>query len=229
MVFGRGTQRGGVVTDGGGMPRGWLWGAGDGVQRWGENFVSAIVNGGPLNDYIYAPFDATGSPNEAHLSSGDSGGAVFIKDGAVWKLAAINYAVDGPIYTTSTGGGGFFGALYDARGFYYEDAAAPSGYALISGAVAVPTGFYSTRISSKLAWIHRVIDPAGDADGNGVSNLVDFALSLNAPAPLGLGTPFGGERRLFALHYLPPPFQSRCAAIRRAAIFQPRELERSDA
>ncbi len=186
VVFGRGTQRGTEVIKNA-TPRGWLWGAGDGVQRWGENFVTSIVSGGPLNDYVYATFDATGSANEAHLSVGDSAGAVFIQDGALWKLAAINYAVDGPIYTTNTGGGAFDGALYDARDFYYRNE--DNTYSLIAGPTAVPTGFYSSRIFSRLAWIYSVLDPNGDANGNGVSNLVDYALSLNAPAPVGLGAP----------------------------------------
>ncbi len=186
VVFGRGTQRGAEVLKNG-TPRGWLWGAGDGVQRWGENVVASIVSGGPLNDYVYATFDATGSANEAHLSVGDSAGAVFIQDGATWKLAAINYAVDGPIYTTNTGGGAFDGALYDARDFYYRND--DNTYSLIAGPSAVPTGFYSSRIFSRLAWIYSVIDPSGDANGNGISNLVDYARSLNAPAPLGLGAP----------------------------------------
>ena len=187
VVFGRGTQRGTEVVNG--TPRGWLWGGGDGVQRWGENFVTSIVRGGPVNQYLYATFDQTGSPNEAHLSVGDSGGAVFVQEGGVWKLAGINYAVDGPLYTTPTGGGAFNAALFDARGYYYQDENDPSQYNLIAGPVPVPTGFYATRICSKLPWIRSVIDPNGDANGNGVSNLVDYALSLNAADPAGPGAP----------------------------------------
>ena len=188
VVFGRGTQRGAQVIKNG-TPRGWLWGGFDGVQRWGENFVTSIVSGGPVNQYVYATFDASGSASEAHLSVGDSGGAVFIQDGPLWKLAGISYAVDGPFFETDTGGGGFDGALFDARDFYYQDSNNPPHYSLITGPTAVPSGFYATRISSKLPWIYSVIDPAGDANGNGVSNLVDYALSLNAPDPVGLGTP----------------------------------------
>src|ERR1017187_1442315 len=41
VVFGRGTHRGApVVVDG--LTNGWLWGASDNVQRWGENDVTAI-------------------------------------------------------------------------------------------------------------------------------------------------------------------------------------------
>ena len=111
---------------------------------------------------------------------GDSGGAVFLQDGGVWKLAGINYAVDGPFYTDATGNGSFFGALFDARDFYVSDGGNPPTYTLITGANAVPTGFYSTRVSSKLDWLYSVIDPAGDFDGNGISNLLQYARSLNS-------------------------------------------------
>lgn len=188
VVIGRGTQRGAqVIKDA--TPRGWLWGGGDGVQRWGENFVTSIVRGGPVNQYVYATFDASGSANEAHLSVGDSGGALFIKDGAIWKLAGINYAVDGPIYTTNTGGGAFDGALFDVRDFYYQNETNSSQYDLIAGPTAVPTGFYCSRISSRSAWIYSVLDPTGDANANGVSNLVDYAQSLNLAEPAGPGAP----------------------------------------
>ena len=188
VVFGRGTQRGGEVLKNGQL-RGWFWGGGDGRQRWGENAVSAIVNGGPLNEFVYSTFDLSGTGNEAHLSSGDSGGAVFINEGGIWKLAGINYAVDGPFFTDASGGGGFFGALFDARDFYYQASDNPPTYTLITGKAPVPSGFYASRISSKRGWIYSVIDPNGDIDGDGISNLLDYARSLNAPAPAGPGSP----------------------------------------
>ena len=188
VVIGRGTQRGGDVSLTGEL-RGWLWGAGDGVQRWGQNVVTRIVSGGTLNQYVYATFDQSGGPNEAHLSVGDSGGAVFLREGGVWKLAGINYAVDGPYFTDAAGNGGFFGALFDARGFYDQDGFNPPHFSLITGATPVPSGFYASRIASKLGWIYRVVDPTGDANGNGISNRIEYARSLNRPAPEGPGGP----------------------------------------
>ncbi len=44
----------------------------------------------------------------------------------------------------------------------------------------MPTGFYATRVSSKLPWIYSIIDPSGDADANGIPNLLQYALSLNS-------------------------------------------------
>jgi hypothetical protein len=151
VVFGRGTKRGSdVYLDG--TLRGWAWGGSDFVERWGENQVAETVRFGPLGDMLYATFDQNGYPEEAHLSSGDSGGAVFLDDGGVWKLGGINYSVDGPFYT-APGNDGFLAVLFDMRGYYGFNGT------LIDGPTPVPSGFYATRISSKRAWIQSVIGP----------------------------------------------------------------------
>ncbi|MGI9087027.1 MAG: hypothetical protein ACR2HH_04675 [Chthoniobacterales bacterium] len=184
VVFGRGTQRGSEIILGGTL-RGWNWGPGDRVERWGENVVNAIVQDGPANAYLYATFDQDGVPNESHLSSGDSGGAIFLQEGGVWKLAGINYAVD-DLYMSAVGGP-FTAAVFDTRGFYFQDSSNPPHYTVITGTKPQPTGFYSTQISAKLGWLYSVIDPAGDADGNGISNRLDYARALNAAATAGPG------------------------------------------
>ena len=151
VVFGRGTQRGSEVFSGG-LLRGWEWGASDAVERWGENQVNDIVSFGALGDMLYALFDSNGFPEEAHLSSGDSGGGIFLSDNGVWKLAGLNYSVDGPFYT-SPGGDYFYAALFDMRSLYGINGI------LVTGNAPVPSGFYASRISSKLAWIQSVIGP----------------------------------------------------------------------
>ncbi|HEY0370177.1 MAG TPA: hypothetical protein VGC85_11315, partial [Chthoniobacterales bacterium] len=80
----------------------------------------------------------------------DSAGAAFINDSGVWKLAGINYAVDGPFYVDNQGNGAFNAALFDTSGFYGYDGAhfVPS-----SG----PSALYPTRISSRLPWIALTI------------------------------------------------------------------------
>lgn len=153
MVFGRGTQRGSAVMLEG-VLKGWNWGLGDGVFRWGENMVAEVVSFGPNNQFLKSDFNEIGLPNECHLSSGDSGGAAFIRDGLVWKLAGIHYAVDGPLYTSSTGQGAFTAALFDSRGHYNREG---NSFVLISGPAPVPTAFYPTRISTKLPWIAKAI------------------------------------------------------------------------
>ncbi len=167
VVIGRGTQRGDVVVLEG-SPRGWKWGAEDGAQRWGENDVTDIV---PYNghDLLNATFDQHvlpgDHPNESHLSSGDSGGSMFVKDNSdgAWKLAAINYAVD-DLYTAPDPLTQFTAAIFDARGFYTFDGV---NFTQIGGNAPVPTGFYGSRISSELAWICSVIaDPQVGREGN---------------------------------------------------------------
>lgn len=150
VVIGRGTQRGAerVVN---GQLRGWEYGPADSVQRWGENEVARILRGA-----LYVLFDRAGLPQEGHLSAGDSGGGVFLKDGEAWKLAGINSDVD----TFASGvdrGGPYTAAMFDERGSYRSDGT------LVTGPAPVPSGFYAARISSRLHWIYSIIgkvDPA---------------------------------------------------------------------
>lgn len=157
VIIGRGTQRGAdrVVN---GQLRGWSWGPPDSVQRWGENQVASIIGG-----KLYALFDQAGLPNEAHLSAGDSGGAAFVKDGAVWKLAGINSDVD-HFASGPDGGGPYEAAYFDERGSYRSDGT------LVSGDTPVPSGFYLSRISSRVAWINSIIDSSGGGDP-GLANI----------------------------------------------------------
>jgi hypothetical protein len=152
VVIGRGTQRGAEVRPDGNL-RGWLWGLGDTMERWGENVVTAIKQRPPGGDMIYALFDKNGLPNEAHLSVGDSGGPVFLNDGGIWKLGGINYDIDGAFYTGPNGAGSFLAALFDQRGFYDETRH------FVAASAPVASGFYASRISSRLEWIDSVVEP----------------------------------------------------------------------
>lgn len=157
VVMGRGTQRGVAVTEleMSGATVGWKWGTGDNAARWGTNEVTATVSAGGA-DYLYSTFDAGAGGDEAHLSVGDSGGAVFIQDGGVWKLAGINYSVDGSWdYNAAVDTKEFNAALFDARGLYVGSDG--SGWNLVEAELdeegepidePVPSGFYATRISS---------------------------------------------------------------------------------
>jgi hypothetical protein len=146
VVMGRGTQRGTTVTLGV-NDIGWRWGSADLKARWGTNQVAAAVSFGGA-DCLYATFDASVGGDEAHLSAGDSGGAVFLKDGGIWKLAGINYAVDGNWdYNNVIDTNEFRAALFDARGMYVGSD--EGGWTLVpDNGEPVPSGFYSTRISS---------------------------------------------------------------------------------
>jgi hypothetical protein len=181
VVFGRGLRRGTeVILDG--TLRGWDWGVGDSVQRWGENDVADVV---PYQgrDFLYATFDQhvqpNDHPNESHLAQNDSGGAVFLNDNGVWKLDGINYAVD-DLFTAPSADTIFDAAIFDARGFYAQDPNDPSMFVQISDPDPVPTGFYASRISSELAWICSVIaDPHVGREGN---FLTVTYWRLNAPS-----------------------------------------------
>jgi hypothetical protein len=196
VAIGRGTQRGSAIFVEGNL-RGWNWGNADGVQRWGENVVSGIVFFGVDNDALAATFDADELPNESHLSSGDSGGALFLNDGAVWKLAGIHYDVDPPFYLDAAGNGAFIAALFDARGFYVSDGQSPPTYTLVEGPDPVPSRFYSTRVSSKLDWIYSVIDPSGDPDGDKISNLLEYAFHSDPLKPDAADAPRVGREGSF--------------------------------
>jgi hypothetical protein len=154
VVFGRGTQRGNAVNVGSNSHLGgWLWGSSDGVERWGTNIVGSIQTDPTYGKLLRAPFDSSGGQNEAHLSSGDSGGAVFVLNLSTsqWELAGINLAVDGPFSTSSTGANSFDAAMFDTTGLFLQDAqgnwvTAPN-----------PSAFYATEIAAREAFINSVV------------------------------------------------------------------------
>lgn len=168
FVTGRGTARGAEVLGPsstaqpfalGRKPtelKGWLWDADDRVQSWGTNTVGAIVNGGAgVGELLYFDFTRTSGDNEAMLSGGDSAGAVFLQNNSgQWKLAAINYGAEFQFARTS-GGATFNAALFDMGGFYYAPPN-PDLY-VAEGAADDPAGSYSTRVSSRLAWINSTL------------------------------------------------------------------------
>lgn len=153
VVMGRGTQRGASVMLGG-DDIGWRWGTADQAARWGTNQVAATVTS-PAN-YLYATFDQSAGGDEAHLSAGDSGGAVFIQREGVWRLAGIGYAVDGKWdFNDVVDTNEFDAALFDARGMYVGSDG--SGWTLVEDeGEPVPSGFYATRISSYQGQIEAI-------------------------------------------------------------------------
>jgi hypothetical protein len=68
------------------------------VKRWGTNRADASRGtlpgpSGSLTRCFYTEFSSGGTPHEAQASRGDSGGAVFARGAAHWKLAGIMLAV----------------------------------------------------------------------------------------------------------------------------------------
>ena len=154
VVFGCGTQRGPAVIVSG-ATNGWRWGASDGVERWGENDVATNVDGGAgLGNFLYATFDRAAGSNECDLSLGDSSGGMFIQNGAAWQLAGVHYAVDGP-FSNAVDGTVFDAALLDRGGLFQSEG---STWTFIPNtAQDNPSGFFSTRVSSHIAWINSVL------------------------------------------------------------------------
>jgi len=178
VVIGNGTQRGAPVTVTGGVypgMKGWLWGSNDRVTRWGENTVAGIYDeGGSAGQLLQVSFDANAGPNEGTLSTGDSGGPVFIQTTTGWALAGINYAVNSPFNTTNSGAG-FNAAIFDARGLYILNG---TSWDFISGPSPIPAAFYASRISGHLAWINEVIASEGN---NPPEPILEAAATVKGP------------------------------------------------
>ena len=156
VTFGRGGVRGAEVTLGPTV-HGWYTNPADGIARWGANEVSGVFNTG-VGQVLAAQFNAVAGQNEATLSSGDSGGAVFIQDGGQWKLAGINYAVDGMFDTNNTVGdfNEFEAALFDKGGFY--EGTDSSGWNFVTNTgFDKPSSMYASRISASAAEIMAIV------------------------------------------------------------------------
>lgn len=159
VTMGRGGVRGADVMVSGTL-HGWKHHAGDGVARWGSNIVSDVTVIPGLGSMLVADFDASGpghTTEEATLSVGDSGGAVFVNDGGIWKLAGINYSVDGMFDTNHTTGDGseFNAALFDRGGLYQGSDA--QGWTLIPNiGPDNPSSMYASRISTSAAAIQAI-------------------------------------------------------------------------
>ena len=154
VVIGRGRQRGGAVLVGNDSHLGgWLWGTSDNVQRWGTNVVGSIYTDPTYGDLLRAPFDSNAGPNEAHLSPGDSGGAVFVLNTNTnnWELAGINLAADGPFSTSASGTNSFNASMFDSTGLFVPDDA--GGWTTAPN----PSAFYSTEIAAHRGFIQSVV------------------------------------------------------------------------
>lgn len=146
-INGRGGPRGADVLVGG-VLHGWQDTNPDGVARWGTNTVSGIYSSA-IGDLITASFSASGTAEEATLSNGDSGGGVFVDDGGVWKLAGVNYSIDGMFDTNNVVGDGsdFNAALFDRGGLYQGSDS--FGWTYIPDlALDNPSSMYASRIST---------------------------------------------------------------------------------
>jgi hypothetical protein len=79
LLTGRGGIRGEEILGPDSSLKGWRHDPGSGLARWGTHTISALELSGNL---LVAEFNRTDSEFEAGLASGDSGGGLFIHDGA---------------------------------------------------------------------------------------------------------------------------------------------------
>jgi len=165
VMMGRGRGRGSEVTMAG-ETRGWLWGLGGHWARWGVNLVDSVETGSSVGDLLVTDFDEAPGTEECQAASGDSGGALFIQDGATWKLAGILYAVDGRYDTNTVCGDSsdFIGALFDATGFFIgKDNVECDDWHLVTAEDDTDESrTYASRISASAATIQSIIQIAID-------------------------------------------------------------------
>lgn len=187
FICGRGLGRGSALTKGN-ETVGWKWGNNTTyADRWGVNVITAsqLRNG---NDFIYTTFDPDGVTHECALTGNDSGGGWFIKEGGIWKLAAVSSTVDATRDTNDTTGDNshFRASMTNARGYYLGSDSQgwffiPENPDLYTNPLEYYTDrndarhyerthSYGSRISSHLLEFNAIIQPAinhAALDGNG--------------------------------------------------------------
>jgi hypothetical protein len=178
VITGKGRGRGTELTRNSQVV-GWEWGdIPTEADRWGVSNVLSTSRASSGADLIYSQFDANGGPFECQATGNDSGGGWFIKDGAVWKLAAVTFSADANRDSNNTVGDNshFRAAMTKARGFYIGSDT--DGWNLIptsrrqylnppsyetndnDARFYDKTHSYGTRISSYLSKINPLIQPS---------------------------------------------------------------------
>jgi hypothetical protein len=153
-----------------GRTRGWcLDGPSDNQWSWGRGLITHLTSqdktggNGPM---LYVSYDARLAQSQG-MTLGDSGGAAFIRDGGVWKIAGVVWNIDSPY--SLDGHTGFDAIVFDKRGLYETDYQGEaikgfvnggSHFKLVSKSAPepVPGETWFSRISAHAAWIHEVVN-----------------------------------------------------------------------
>jgi hypothetical protein len=169
-IFGRGGPAQAPVFVGAEL-KGWTAGAMDGQISWGRNVVSGTLGA----NQIYARFEINGLPQEAGLTTGDSGGPWFAPDPqGLLRLIGISFGATGPFAQDVAGAPGapFEAALIDLGGLWLGSAG--NQVFIPENPVNVPSVIVASRISDRIGWISTVIDlSTEDTDRDGVANEFD--------------------------------------------------------
>ena len=170
-IFGRGGAGQSTIYVGTEL-KGWTAAGMDGQISWGRNVVTGTLG----NNQLYARFEINGLPQEAGLTTGDSGGPWFAPDGqGLLRLVGVSFGVTGP-YAMDVGGSPngsvFEAALVDLGGLWVGS---PGNQVFIpENPVNVPSVIVASRISDRIGWIATVIDlSTEDTDRDGVANQFD--------------------------------------------------------
>lgn len=195
-LIGWGVGRDPNVADSGTGPTNiWQWGSTATIaKRWGTNtIIGSTLVGYSTGSYtaLQTRLDRNAGSSEAGLAVHDSGSGIFIEDGTGWKLAGLTTAVGSQIQNAST-----FSGSGDAN--YFVRIASYA--AQINAAIPNPASYSGWKTDHSL--YNANADDDADPDGDGVKNLLEFALGGNPNAynfdllPTELTVEDGGSRYL---------------------------------
>ncbi|HAB19851.1 MAG TPA: hypothetical protein PLX89_14935 [Verrucomicrobiota bacterium] len=209
VLYGRGGPRGGaIMAPEGQRVQGWRWNVPDNQLRWGTNVIEMVVSPSEENpgEHLAAVFSNDAGDDEATVSSGDSGGGVFLRDtDGRWKLAGVMSSVQGAFKIRPEEKTPFFAAIFDRRGLLEEQS--PGVWLPDPTAETSPgTVWLATRVAAYSHWLAGELSQATVIPGPRLKSSANLAgpfhehpaYSLNANTRRITAIP-GGDQEFFQL------------------------------